>query len=621
MLKVPQLDDLTYEQRVKRAVSRIPAMTDKWTDFNSHDPGITVLQMYAWLTDMLGYYMNATGDVHVEKYLKLLGIEPKAAKAAESFVILENIKESISLQKGTRFFAGIIPFELAEDYTYLYNRFSSFIQETDGVGMDLTTFAGYDGDYIEIFSERFEEKAIAYFGFERMLQEGDCLYISVKEEAKRNPFDEQFRLCTLTWEYYTEAGWKTLYVEDETCGFLKSGFLKIKNIKDMSEWQHEGSFEKAFYIRCTLKQNLYDSIPKIGKIYVNPMKVIQKATICQRGEVLEQLQIGTTNGCANQEVLFDYPNVYKFSLLLFDHEDDKNGYELWTMVDHLEDADYKEMVFSYDREKRCICFGDGIHGMVPIQKKRICVTGLEISDFEQGNVLAGEITETDCALIADAKVYNPVAAQGGREKENLQAMLKRMEETLFVQNRMASEADYQNIILNTPGLMLDLVHVIPGHVYGELYRRDRSMNEIIAVVKPYSKSLTPKLSEIYQQMILSHIEKYRLLNTKVSIVSPVYVGIEVYGKILLQIDTKEAREKVQAKIKELIDYQGKERPFGNMISYGKVFTSLEAMEEVKLVRELSMEKNGFAAKKNDRGDILCQEDALSFVEQMNIEFC
>ena len=45
------------------------------------------------------------------------------------------------------------------------------------------------------------------------------------------------------------------------------------------------------------------------------------------------------------------------------------------------------------------------------------------------------------------------------------------------------------------------------------------------------------------------------------------------------------------------------------------------MEEVKLVRELSMEKNGFAAKKNDRGDILCQEDALSFVEQMNIEFC
>ena len=55
MLKVPKLDDLTYEQMMQRAVSRIPSMTEEWTDFNHHDPGITVLQMYAWLTDMLVY--------------------------------------------------------------------------------------------------------------------------------------------------------------------------------------------------------------------------------------------------------------------------------------------------------------------------------------------------------------------------------------------------------------------------------------------------------------------------------------------------------------------------------------------------------------------------------------
>ena len=621
MLKVPQLDDLTYEQRVKRAVSRIPAMTDQWTDFNSHDPGITVLQTYAWLTDMLSFYMNATGDVHVEKYLKLLGIVPQTAQAAESYVILENVKEAISLPKGTGFYAGNVPFELAEDYTYVYNRFSSFIQETDGIGMDLTTFAGTDGDYIEVFSEDFQNKAVAYFGFEHTLKTGDWLYVSIREEEHRNPFDTQFKLCDLFWEQYTKEGWKPLAVQDETCGFLKSGFLKIKDLEDMSEWQHEDSFEKAFYIRCTLEKNQYDSMPQVGKIYVNPMKVIQKATICQCGEVLEQMQIGTTNGCAGQEVLFDYPNIYRFSLLLFNEKDDKDDYELWTMVDNLEEADYKERVFSYNKEKSCICFGDGINGMVPTPKQRICVTGLEISDFEQGNVLAGEITETDCSLLTEAKIYNPVAAKGGREKEMLHEMLRRMEETLFTQNRMASEEDYRNIILKTPGLMIDRVHVIPGSVYGELYRRDRTPNEIMAVVKPHSKSMTPKLSNIYRQMILEHIEKYRLLNTKVSIVSPVYVGIEVHAKIVLHVDTKEARDKVHQRIRELIDYQEKERPFGNVISYGKVFTSLEAMDEIKLVREFTLEKNGSAAKKNDRGDILCQEDALSFVEQMNIEFC
>ncbi len=33
MLKVPQLNDMTYEQIIQRAVSRIPSLTDQWTDF------------------------------------------------------------------------------------------------------------------------------------------------------------------------------------------------------------------------------------------------------------------------------------------------------------------------------------------------------------------------------------------------------------------------------------------------------------------------------------------------------------------------------------------------------------------------------------------------------------
>ena len=108
MLKVPRLDDLSYEQMIQRAVSRIPAMTDQWTDFNNHDPGITVLQAYAWLTDMLNYYLNATGDVHIEKYLKLLGIEPLPAQAARCYLAVEGEEGEIRIPAGTRFLAGEI---------------------------------------------------------------------------------------------------------------------------------------------------------------------------------------------------------------------------------------------------------------------------------------------------------------------------------------------------------------------------------------------------------------------------------------------------------------------------------------------------------------------------------
>lgn len=82
MLKVPQLNDMTYEQIIQRAVSRIPSLTDQWTDFNSHDPGITVLQTYAWLVDMLNYYMDATGGCACEEIPETSG--HSAAKAPGS---------------------------------------------------------------------------------------------------------------------------------------------------------------------------------------------------------------------------------------------------------------------------------------------------------------------------------------------------------------------------------------------------------------------------------------------------------------------------------------------------------------------------------------------------------
>ena len=41
-----------------------------------------------------------------------------------------------------------------------------------------------------------------------------------------NPFDDSFRLCDLTWQIYTEQGWVEVTVRDETCGFLRSGFVR-----------------------------------------------------------------------------------------------------------------------------------------------------------------------------------------------------------------------------------------------------------------------------------------------------------------------------------------------------------------------------------------------------------
>ncbi len=371
MIKVPQLDDLTYEQILQRAVSRIPAMTDQWTDFNSHDPGITVLQTYAWLTDMLNFYMNATGDIHIEKYLKLLGIEPKNAQSATGYVIAEGERAEGTMPAGTRFFAGNIPFETVRDQKCGSNPFSSFMNEVDGNAMDLTAFAGLDGDYAEGFALNFEKEAVLYLGFEKALMDGDQLYICIKNDERRAAFDNSFEMCRLVWQYHTAEGFVDLTAEDETCGFLKNGFLKVHPAEEMTAWMHPQGMGEYYYLRCILKEPQYDALPQIGMIYVNPLEVVQQDTVCTEGEILQELVIGRTNGCAGQNFRFDYPDAWKFSLALY-REGEEENIEIWTLSPQLSKAGYEEKVFSYDAERKMICFGDGIHGAMPPQGMRIC---------------------------------------------------------------------------------------------------------------------------------------------------------------------------------------------------------------------------------------------------------
>ena len=617
MLKVPKLDDLTYEQMIQRAVGRIPAMTDQWTDFNNHDPGITVLQTYAWLTDMLNYYLNATGDIHIEKYLKLLGIEPKPAQAARSYLVVEGKGQDIRIPAGTQFLADDIPFESTEDYKGTGNRFCSFISETDGNAMDLTAFAGADGEYAQAFAHHFQDTSILYLGFEKTLAEGDRLYVCVEPDERRNPFDEDFCLCSLRWQAYGEEGWRDLEVSDGTCGFLRTGIVRVGRIGGMKRFCHPAGMGEAYYIRCILEEDVYDALPGIGMVYVNPLEVVQQKTICRKGEIVPELQAGRTDGCAGQELLFDYPDILRFSLALKAGED---RFEIWEYTEHLEQAGYQDAVFGYDRDTQCIRFGDGIHGAVPEQNCEVYVTGLVCSLYEDGNVLAGRIGVPEDSADVPYRVWNPEAAEGGTERETVRRMTARMEEQLFRQERMASTEDYEKMVLGTPGLMLETAHVIPGIVYGQITGRLRSPNEVIVVVKPYGRGKKAELTPVYRERIEAYIEPFRLLNTKVSIEEPSYVGITVHGKIRLARDTRESREKVLECLRDMIDYDRKKQPFGAVISGGKLFMRLEALDEVERVQELALERTGSAAVKNERGDILLREDALGYLEAADLEF-
>ena len=81
-IQSPVLDDRTFQQLVEEAKARIPRFTPEWTNFNASDPGFTLVQLHAWLTETILYRLNKLPDLNYIKFLELLNVRPRPAVAA-----------------------------------------------------------------------------------------------------------------------------------------------------------------------------------------------------------------------------------------------------------------------------------------------------------------------------------------------------------------------------------------------------------------------------------------------------------------------------------------------------------------------------------------------------------
>ena len=54
-LITPRLDDRRFQDIVDEAKSRIPRYCPEWTDHNVSDPGVALIELFAWMTDLLLY--------------------------------------------------------------------------------------------------------------------------------------------------------------------------------------------------------------------------------------------------------------------------------------------------------------------------------------------------------------------------------------------------------------------------------------------------------------------------------------------------------------------------------------------------------------------------------------
>ena len=83
-LPVPNLDDRTFQDLVNEARRRIPVYCPEWTDHNLSDPGITLIELFSWMTELIIYRLNRVPDKNYVKFLELLGVSLKPANPAST---------------------------------------------------------------------------------------------------------------------------------------------------------------------------------------------------------------------------------------------------------------------------------------------------------------------------------------------------------------------------------------------------------------------------------------------------------------------------------------------------------------------------------------------------------
>ena len=105
-LPIPNLDDTQFQTMAADALTAIPRYAPEWTDYNPHDPGITFIDLFAWLAEMQQYYLNRVRNDNYLRFLSLLGVRPADVTPAQTTVAFTSTSAPLTVPRGAKLSSG-----------------------------------------------------------------------------------------------------------------------------------------------------------------------------------------------------------------------------------------------------------------------------------------------------------------------------------------------------------------------------------------------------------------------------------------------------------------------------------------------------------------------------------
>ncbi len=608
-LPTPDLDDRRFADLVEDAIRLVRQSCPEWTDRTASDPGMTLIEAFAAMTDQLLGRLNRVPDrLHV-KFLDLIGLRlvpPTPAGAPLTFWLSSPARTTMTVPRGTE--AGTDRTETAEPIVF------TTTEELTMPPCAVELLRTRDPDEEESVQRT---SGAGFPAFSQPPKVGDELLIGLDQAVPGCAVRLDFACRTeglgvapadppLAWEAWTGEGWAACELDSDTTGGLnQDGAVVLHLPPEHCSGTVDGALAAWLRARVVPVEHggpYYTAPPVIGRLGAGTVGGTVDSLHAELvfGEVL-----GTAAGVAGQ--VFEVrsrPLLGGVGAPVVEIGSD-DGWQEWTEVPDFADSGPDDRHFRLDAVLGEVSFGPVVrlpdgglrwHGAIPAEGAVVRLSGYATGGGSAGNVARAAIRVLKSSVPFVSAVENRKAAQGGTEGETLAEARDRAPLLLRSRARAVTAEDYEVLARQEVPEAARVRCVTAG---GE----DVPGGTVKVLVIPAAAQETGRIvfadllpPPAMLDRLAARLDHVRVIGTTVLVEPPRYRGVTVVARLTAL--TRADRRRISADALDGLyrflnplpggGPDGLGWPFGRSVRIGDIYGVLQAVRGVEFVEEVRL---------------------------------
>ncbi len=648
-MRLPEivLDDRRFQDIVSEARLRIAQACPEWTEHNVSDPGVTLIELFAWMTEMTIYRLNRVPDKLHVTLLELLGIlldPPSAATTDVRFRLSGPPREPLLIRGGATEVGTLrtanepsVVFQVEDDFTVPVVSADAYVLVRRGKVTDIGVADGMGrptgADQLPFSTPPAPGDAL-HLGFEESL---DRMLLRVEVDASQargagvDPEDPPLR-----WEVSQGSSqWAEAEVlSDMTGGFnYGSGTIELQ-LPPTSAVASLGG-HRLHWLRCRIDQHSrngkeanYSQAPEIYAIGAAATGALLPAR--HAGRTANEI-IGVSDGTPGQTFpLRDRPVLRLRAGETLEVQDPETGaWQTWSGRESFVASRAGDPHFMLDAVSGEVSLGPAIrqteggwiqYGMVPPKGAVLRMTAYRHGGGTAGNVAPNTLTVLRSPIAGVDTVSNPKVATGGVDAETLDSARTRAAMEIRSRYRAVTAEDFEFMCGEASPRVARAVCIppadggaIPVRILPRVIPADRHLE--------YAE-LVP--TEGLLREVAEYLDERRMIGTTIQLLPVRFRGLSVV--VDLQAETAADPARVEQDVAHaLYTYlnpliggspvgPSTGWPFGRSLNQGELFGVVHAVDGVEFVRILRMYETNVAtgeqAPKPSGAHVVLEPDEL-----------